>query len=245
MFHLFYPWGIILQILAIVHFIRRRPENYWFFIIIFGGVIGAAAYVLIEILPDLTLLRGVWKGFGRRSRIQNLETQIIDNPSAGNYEEIGELYLEEKKFAKARDAFNRAIAARDDSPYAFYYRAQATLNLGDLAGAIPDLERVVTGDRKFDYWRAAGLLADAYAKTGNEDKAAALFADVTQFSTTCETYYNYAWFLDKQGLKDDAREWTQKLLAKQRTLPDYMRRRERPWFRKGKSLLRALDTQGN
>jgi len=28
-----------------------------------------------------------------------------------------------------------------------------------VAGAIPDLERVVTADRKFDYYRAAGLLA--------------------------------------------------------------------------------------
>jgi hypothetical protein len=241
MFHLFYPWGIILQIVAMVHFFRRRPENYWFFIIVFGGVIGAAAYVVIEILPDASLLRGVWKGFGRRSRIQSLESQIIDNPSAGNYEELGELYLEEKKFAKARDAFNHAISARNDSPHAFYHRAQAELGLSDVAAAIPDLERVVAGDRKFDYWRAAGLLADAYAQTGEMDKAAALFADVTQFSTTCETYYNYASFLKKQGRVEEAREWAKKLLDKKRTLPDYMRRRERPWFRKGKSLLRSLN----
>ena len=25
--HLFYPWGFILQALAIIHFIRRRPEG--------------------------------------------------------------------------------------------------------------------------------------------------------------------------------------------------------------------------
>jgi hypothetical protein len=240
--HLFYPWGLIVQVIAIVHFFRRRPENYWFFIIIFGGILGASVYVLIEIIPDAGLLRGVWKGFNRRSRIQSLETQIIDNPSAGNYEELGELYLEEKKFAKARDAFNHAINARDDSPHAFYHRAQAALGLDDFPAAIPDLERVVAGDRKFDFWRAAGLLADAYAQTDEMDKAAALFADVTQFSTTCETFYNYSSFLKKQGRLDEAREWTQKLLAKKRTLPDYMRRRERPWFRKGKSLQRSLNT---
>ena len=36
------------------------------------------------------------------------------------------------------------------------------------------------------------------------------------------------------------REWAQKLLAKKRTLPRYMQRRERPWFRKGKALLKEL-----
>ena len=38
--YLFYPWGFLVQILAIVHFVRRRPENYWFFIILFGGFLG-------------------------------------------------------------------------------------------------------------------------------------------------------------------------------------------------------------
>jgi hypothetical protein len=34
---LFYPYGIVLQALAILHFIRRRPDTYWLFIILMGG----------------------------------------------------------------------------------------------------------------------------------------------------------------------------------------------------------------
>jgi hypothetical protein len=116
------------------------------------------------------------------------------------------------------------------------------LGLGDLPGAIPDLEHVVRIDRKFDYHRAAGLLADAYARTGQLERAAPYFAEVTQFSTTPETLYNYANFLRLQNRRDEAREWTQKLLAKKRTLPRYMQRVERPWFRKGKSLMKELST---
>lgn len=238
--HLFYPWGFILQILAIVHFVKRRPEGYWFFIIFFGGFLGAGVYIVVEMLPDLGLLRGVFQGFGRKSRIQTVETQILDNPSAANYEELGELYKDQGEFAKAREAFTNAIAARSDSVYTFYYRAQASLGLGDFAGAIPDLERVVASDRKFDYYRAAGLLADAYARTRQLDRAAELYGDVAQFSTTTETLYNYAYFLKLAGRRDEAREWAQKLLAKKRTLPRYMQRYERPWFRKGKTLLKEL-----
>jgi hypothetical protein len=238
--YLFYPWGFVVQIIAIVHFMRRRPDNYWLYIIFFGGFLGATAYIVVEVLPDAGLLRGVFQGFGRRSRIQTLETQILDNPSVGNYEELGELCLEQKQYAKAREAFNKAIAARSDSPHAFYHRAQCSLGLGDLAGAIPDLEHVVARDAKFDYYRAPGLLADAYARTGQLERAAPLFAEVTQFSTTPETLYNYAFFLKLQNRRDDAREWAQKLLAKKRTLPGYMQRVERPWFRKGRALLKEL-----
>lgn len=238
--YLFYPWGFIVQGLAILHFVRRRPENYWFYIIFFGGFLGASVYILAEVLPDLGLLRGVFQGFGRRSRIQKVETDIIDNPSPANYEELGELYKDQGQFEKAREAFTSAIAARSDSIYTFYSRAQCSLGLNDLLGAIPDLERVVTADRKFDYYRAAGLLADAYARTGQLERADPLFAEVTQISTTPETLYNYASFLKTMNRPDEAREWAQKLQAKKRTLPRYMQRRERPWFRKGKALIKEL-----
>jgi hypothetical protein len=237
---LFYPWGLLLQLVALVHFVKRRPEGYWFYVILFAGPLGAGAYIIIEMIPDLGLLRGVFQGFGRRSRIQQLEMQIVDNPSAGNYEELGELYLDQKQYVKGREAFNKAIAARADSPHTFYNRAKCFLDLGDPTGAIPDLEHVVAKDMKFDYYRAAGLLADAYTRTGQPERAAPLFAEVTQFSTTPETLYNYANFLRLQNRTEEAKEWTQKLMAKKRTLPRYMQRVERPWFRKGKSLLKEL-----
>jgi len=238
--YLFYPWGFIVQGLAILHFVRRRPENYWFYVIFFGGFLGASVYILAEVLPDLGLLRGVFQGFGRRSRIQKVETDILDNPSPANYEELGELYKDQGQFEKAREAFTNAIAARSDSIYTFYSRALCSLGLNDLSGAIPDLERVVTADRKFDYYRAAGLLADAYARTGQLERADVLFAEVTQISTTPETLYNYASFLKTVNRPDEAREWAQKLQAKKRTLPRFMQRRERPWFRKGKALMKEL-----
>lgn len=238
--HLFPSWGVLLQILAILHFVRRRPESYWFFIIFFGGFLGASVYILVEMLPDLGLLRDTIQGFGRRSRIQQVETDILNNPSAANYEELGELYKDQGQYAKGREAFTNAIAARSDSIYTFYSRALCSLAMNDLDAAIPDLEYVVANDRKFDYYRAAGLLADAYTRAGQLDRAEPLFLEVTQISTTPETLYNYASFLKIAKRRDEAREWAHKLLAKNRTLPRYMQRRERPWFRKGKSLLKEL-----
>jgi hypothetical protein len=238
--YLFYPWGFVLQLAALIHFMRRRPDGYWLWVILIGGFLGAAAYIVVEVLPDLGLLRDMFQGFGRRSRIDQLEAQIIDNPSAGNYEELGELFFDQKQFARAREAFDHAITARSDSPHSFYRRALCALELGDLAGAIPDLERVVNGDPKFDYYRAPALLADAYARTAQQERAATLFAEVIPHSATPETLFNYASFLKATGRTAEAREWTEKLLLKKRTMPRYFERRERPWFRKGKALLKEL-----
>jgi hypothetical protein len=234
------PWGLILQGIALIHFIRRRPDFYWLWIIIFLGPLGAGVYILMEVVPDLGLLRQSFDAFPRRKRIRQLEALVLDNPAAGNYEELGDLYLEERNFARARECYDKAIKSRADLPDAFYRRGIAKMQLGDFAAALPDFEHVVSRDRKYDSNRAAGLLAHVYANTGQPDKANALFEDVTQRSTLSETYYNYASFLSSQGRIAEAREWTQRILAKKPTMPGYLRRRERPWFRRASGLLKRL-----
>jgi hypothetical protein len=235
-----FPWNFILQGIAIIHFIRRRPETYWLYVILIGGSLGAIIYIFVEVLPDLGLLRGTLKVFPRRRRIRELEAIVIDNPSAGNYEELADLYLEEGKYQRARDCYNKAISSRTDSPDPFYRRGLAEIELGDFTAALPDLERVVTKDPKYDFYRASGLLAHTYAKLGQPEKADALFQKTVQISTASETYLNYASFLSSQGRTSEAREWAQKVLAKKPTLPGYLKRRERPWFRRAKGLLKQL-----
>jgi hypothetical protein len=238
--HLLYPWGLLLQGLAIVHFIRRRPDTYWIFIILFLGPLGALIYIFIEVLPDVGLLRQSVKVFPRRRRIGELETMVRDNPSAGNYEELGDLYMDDGRLQLARAAFDKAIAARADTLDPFYRRGVCALQLGDAAAALPDLERVVSEDADYDFHRAAGLLAHAYAQTAQKEKAEALFRQVTIRSTSSETYLNFASMLASEGRNVEAREWAQKVLDKRPTMPDYLRRRERPWFRSAREMLKRV-----
>jgi hypothetical protein len=238
--HFFYPWGLILQGLAIIHFFRRRPDTYWIYVILFLGPIGAAVYLFAEVLPDIGLARQSFKGFSRRKRIAQLQVVIRDNPSTGNYEELGDLYLEEGKLQPAREAFDRAIVARAGTIDPFYGRGLCAIRLGDAAAALPDLEKVVAQDPDHDFYRAAGLLAQAYALTGQKEKAESLFAQTTAISTLSETYLNYAQLLISEGRNAEAREWIQKVLDKKPTMPGYQRRRERPWFRSATAMLKRL-----
>lgn len=237
---LFYPWGLILQAVALLHFARRRPDGYWLWIILFGGGLGALVYIVAEILPDTDILRGAMRGVPRRRRIRALELAIIDNPAVGNFEELADLYLEEGKFARARELYDRVISPRTDSIDPSYRRGIAAMELGDFAAAAADLERVVAKDPKYDFHRAIGLLAHARARTGDAARADALFQQATALSTQSEIYYNYASFLAAQGRPAEARDWASRILAKKPTMPRYLRRRERPWFRKAKALLKQL-----
>ena len=238
--HFLFPWGFLLQGLAIIHFVRRRPDNYWIFIILFLGPLGAVIYLVAEALPDIGLVGQSFKVFPRRKRIGMLENAIRDNPSVGNLEELGDLYYEDGQPQRARTTYDKAIAAGSDTPDAFYRRGICALQLGDLTSAVPDLERVVKQDPRYDFGRAGGLLAHAYAQTGQKEKAEALFRQVTETSTLSETYLNFADLLASEGRTAEAREWAQKVLDKKPSMPNYLRRQERPWFRRARNLLNQL-----
>jgi hypothetical protein len=237
---LFFPWGILLQALAIIHFIRRRPNTWWLWIIILLGPLGALVYIFVEVVPDFGLLGQSMKGFSRRKRIRELESLVQVNSAVGNYEELGDLLMDEGRLAPARAAFDRTILGGSLTLDPFYRRGACAVLLGDGAAAIPDLERVVAKEQDYDFHRAAGLLAQAYALAGQKDKAEGQFRRATAASTLSETYLNFSDFLAAQGNNAEARGFARKVLEKKTGMPGYLKRRERPWFRRAQKLLRRL-----
>jgi hypothetical protein len=232
----FFGWGFLLQIAALIHWAKRRPDTFWLWIIIIGGPIGSIAYFVVE--GDFTGVRNSFKAPSRRRRIALLRAIVRDNPAAGNYEELGELLLEQKKWAEARDAFDHALAQRTDSLHTFYFRGVAEFELGDNEAAIRDLEHVVKIDPKHDYSRAMCLLGQAYARTRRTAEATALFDKLVASSTAPESLTAAAEFYVEQGRAAEAKEIVESILARRPTMPAYQRRRDAKWLRKARQLAR-------
>ena len=235
-----FAYGFLLQIAAVIHWSRKRPETFWLWIIIIGGFIGALAYFLIEGRPDFGSIGRSLKGPARRKRIRMLRAIVLDNPSAGNFEELGELLLLEKRYAEAREAFDRALGARTDSIDPFYRRALALFQLREYDAAARDLEHVTAVDPKYDYSNAFCLYARTLALTGRKAEALAAFEQLVERSHSAETLYEAAAFFAENGRPAAARELAQRIIAREMTMPRYQKRRDRVWLRKTKALRRKL-----
>jgi hypothetical protein len=234
----FFGYGAILQLAALVHFARKRPETFWIWVIFFGGGLGATAYLLVEALPDFGAMRHRMQGFSRRRRIKMLEAVVLENPSAGNYEELGDLLLDERKYARSKAAFDRALGARTDSIDPFFKRGVCEFELGDFQHAVSDLQRVVAHDPKYGYSRALSLYARSLAKVGRIDEASDAFARLLERSSSSESLAVAAEFYLEQGRFDEAREIAQQLRARRATMPDFQRRRDRTWLWKAAGIAR-------
>jgi hypothetical protein len=235
---------LLLTVFALVHFFKRGGGNYlWVFLIIFLPTIGPIVYIIVEVLPELRAGRAGQASSGwlaKRQRIKSLEAVVLDNPSEGNFEELADLYLQDGDYARARQAFDRAISTRTDHPDPFYGRAQCALYLGDVAAAIPDLEKAVGMSRKHDYGRALGLLAYCYGETGQPERAEQLFREALATSTLSETQFQFARFLASQGKTGEAREWAERVVRKRATVSGPLRRADSQWFRAAEGLLKQL-----
>ena len=86
---------------------------------------------------------------------------------SGNLEELADLYLEDGKFAHARELYDAVISPRTTSLDPFYRRGIAAMEIGDFAAAVADLTHVVSADPQYDFHRAVGLLAHACAQAGD------------------------------------------------------------------------------
>jgi hypothetical protein len=238
----YFSWGIfgiVLMVMALFHYVRRQPSFYWLYLIIFLGPLGALIYLAIEGLPEL-FDPGAFRFVERGRRVREVEANVRQNPSAGNYEELGLLRLDKGDWAGARACFDKALAQRTDSLDPFYRRGLAEVELGDFAAASEDLERVVAADPGYDFQRAAGLLAFAKWKTGDIERARQLFEQVLRTSTLTETQLHYAEFLAEIGRREDAKQQASRIRDKRAQMPGFQRRRERKLFRRNSALLRKL-----
>ena len=210
-------------------------------VILFLGPLGALVYLLVEALPDLGLLR-VLKVFPRRKRIRHARGST-PTLRQGTTKNSVICIWKTASWCRRVTAFDRAIGARA-IPWTRSIAAEsarcnwATRPRRCLTWSAWLRQRC----RHYDFYRAAGLLAHAYAQTGQKERAETLFREVTAKSVASETYLNFADLLASEGHIEEARAWARKVLEKKPAMPGYLRRRERPWFRSANKLLKRLAT---
>jgi len=231
--------GVLFQALMIVHFFRRRPEGYWFFVIIFLGPPGALIYFVIEVVPDLRVKPPWLTRMERRRRRQWLEHVVQESPALEHLLELAENCAAEGEHPRAVELFSRVLKRDPDAREARHGRAKSLVELGQIERATEDLEPVVRAEPKHQFWDSYMTLAECYDRMGQPEKARAAYEVILGRTTVSRAYYGYGLLLDRQGDKERAREMMRQILAKKPALPRYLRRQERPWFKKAEAFLKG------
>ena len=237
-----FAWiGLLFQIWMLVDAIRRQEYVWAVFILLFSVVTAALYYFFVyrQAVPAAT--RGFeLPGAHSRQRIKELQSQIHHLDNAHHHSQLGDVYFQQGKLAKAETCYRAALERDAQDIDTRAHLGQCLLRQKRTAEARPLLEAVVAEDLKHDYGYSLVALGETYASLGQNEAAIQTFQRVAENHSQPRARVQLAELYLKAGQPEFARADLNEVVADDRHAPAFQQKRDRVWVRRAKKLLQQL-----
>lgn len=178
----------------------------------------------------LGLTPSLVRPFRRRSAIAKQNRQLQLNPhDVSAKTELARLYIEGRKYAEAKEILLGIETQMEHSAEYWSDLGLCELALGRTEEGERAMLRALGISPKVKYGLPYLRLGEAYAKSDPEKALAYLRQFQEIHSSSCEAYYRLGSVYEKMGKMEEARQSYRECRSIYRTLPRYMKRRERKW----------------
>lgn len=238
---------LIIDVALIAHAAKTGRFQPWGYIILMVPGLGAAAYVVAEMLPEwLGSYRGqvARETMARAMNPGRLYRELSDRlalvDTIATRAALAQECLMLGRFEEAL-AHYAAILAQPlaEEPHFFLGRARAQFGLGQPAMAIATLDELM--QRWPDFRSPDGhlLYAIALEENGRAEEALANYANVGEYFPGVEPRVRQAQLLQKLGRDVEAKAVAQDVMRGLRQAPAHVRRNQRPWLVSARRLARS------
>ncbi|TVY00281.1 tetratricopeptide repeat protein [Paenibacillus cremeus] len=172
----------------------------------------------------------VMKPLQRGRRLTRLKQELRLNPHHTSTKlEIARIYMEQKKFADARELLLQVAEVMEDSAEVRAELGICELRLGRLEEGEQDLLAALERNPRVKYGEPYLRLGEAFAERDPQKAIRYLqqFREVQ--SSSCEAYFKLGLLYRALGNNEEARRAFQETVELYRGLPKYKRRHERRW----------------
>jgi hypothetical protein len=233
-----YIAGILLPLIAVVHLLRTGRDMRWLFVIIFLPMIGALAYLIIEVLPSLSHSRGARRALARaRSTIdphRGVREGALEYERSQNVDNASRLAEELTKARRFDEAIRVCNDARtglfEDDPKLLLALAGAQFGAGSYADAITTLDYLRTKHPDLRSSDGHLLYARALEESGATQRALEEYAALASYYPGAEARVRHALLYKKLGRLDEAARLLDALLKDARLAPKHFRRSQAEWI---------------
>jgi hypothetical protein len=237
------PWWVAVSLFQIWMFIDaiRRREWIWAVFIFIGWGFSALFYYFAVYRAAPSATRGFeLPGAFDRRRIKQLEAQIHYLDKAHHHSQLGDLFFQQGKLAKAEGCYRAALERDAGDIDTRAHLGQCLLRQKRSAEARPLLEGVIAENPKHDYGYSQMALAETLTALGETDSALALWKQVTESHSYPRAKVQLAELYAARNQPDLALVEVKEVLADDAHGPAYQRKRDRVWVRRARSLMRKL-----
>ena len=234
---------IVLQVICVVHCIRKGNQNKWIWLIVFLPLAGCLIYIFTEMFTRKEIQQvqsGVGAVFNPSGKIKTLQEKLRFADTFNNRMALADAYLDAGQVDKAIELYEKSLTGT------FVGNEQANMQLIIAYFEKKRFEDLITTAQKiyhlpqFVRSRAHMLYAISLGYTGNNEAAEKEFAFMKGRFSNYEPRYHYGMFLKRCMRVDEAKKIFKEMLDEASHLSPNEKRNNRAWLNHAKDELRAL-----
>lgn len=235
--------SILGQLACLVHIIRTGRPYYWFWVILWFPLLGALAYLFLEVKPKAIKFNDQeihWRLMGPQKRVAVLKETFEHSPTMKNRYRLADEYAANQQFNDACDLLMQGMQGPFADDFDLLTRiAEAQLNCGRFQEAHTLLAKLVPGKSVDALSRYQLLRARSLTEQGEYDEAEALFKQLMTSNRSEAPSYHYARLQLRMNRKDEAVKTLRAILMRYRRGNSIWRYQEKQWYQAAKACLRA------
>ena len=240
----FYFISIILQVICVIHCLRKGNESRWIWLIVFLPYIGCVAYLFTEII-NRNRLQDIQSGAGTLlnpgGNVRKLEKQLAFSDTFHNRIALADAYLAKGRNQDAIRLYETSLTGVfDENEHVIqqliiaYAKVERYAEILPLAKRICNLPQFMRSPAHMQY-------AIALEKTGQKELAEKEFQKMHSRYAHFGTRYHYGLFLIRDQRPAEARRVMNEIIEESGHLSAREKRYYREWFLKTKERLKNLD----
>jgi hypothetical protein len=229
---------LLLDITLVYHASRTGRIQPWAFIILMVPLLGAMAYVVVELIPEWFSSPGarqarqrVANKFDPDKRYRELFHRLADGDTIANRTNLAAECLNVARFDEAERHFDHILSLpMGDVPQYALGKAQAQFSAKRFAEALATLDDLQKRWPDFESPEGHLLYARTLAELGRIEEALEEFHAVSAYFPGAEATVRYGLLLKTMGRTAEARVVLNELLIKMRRAPRYLRSAQAEWL---------------
>lgn len=240
----YYYIAIILQIICVIHAIRKGNQR-WIWLIVFIPLIGCIAYIFSEIFTRREMEQvqsGMSSVLNPSGNIRKLKDNLKFRDTFDNRIALADAYLNAGQAENAIELYEKSLTGT------FSAHEHGNMQLVRAYFEKGRLEDVINGTKKvynlpqFKRTRTNMLFAIALANTNQTTTAEKEFITMTGKFSNYECRYEYGKFLVKNGRMNEAKKLFEEVLDEVSHLSSKEKRNNKVWFSKIKDELKNFQS---
>ena len=229
---------LLLDITLIWHASRTGRLQPWAFIILMVPLIGALAYIVVELIPEWFSSPDAQRARQRvankldpEKRYRELSDRVIDADTIANRAQLASECLSVARFDEAERHYDHILSLPlgDDPIYALG-KARAQFGANRPAEAVATLDNLKAHWPDFESGEGHLLYARALAEAGRVDEALEEYASVVTYFSGAEARVRYGMLLKMVGRTAEARVVFNELLLQMKRAPKHARDMQAEWL---------------